>query len=180
MLAAGFVGFAVGAWWMTSLTADWDFGELLLPQIFRGIGLMLCDGADHQSGARHPAARPPQERLGALQPDPQSRRRHRPAAINTVLNNQMDLHLARLHEAVNTASRPALETLSHLTQHFSDFGSDAGLMAVKQLTGLVRRQALVMASADVFLILAVLFVALTALAVLMKRPAPVPAGASGH
>ena len=40
MLAAGFLSFAVGSWWMTYLTSDWDFWELVWPQIFRGVGLM--------------------------------------------------------------------------------------------------------------------------------------------
>src|SRR5689334_2986461 len=42
MLMAGFAFFAVGTWWMTSVTRDWDFWELLWPQIFRGVGLMLA------------------------------------------------------------------------------------------------------------------------------------------
>src|SRR6266568_9483404 len=42
MLAFGFLFFAVGTWWMTSMTKDWDFWELFWPQIFRGIGLMIA------------------------------------------------------------------------------------------------------------------------------------------
>src|SRR6185437_10288279 len=41
MLMAGFLFFAVGTYQMTWITSDWDFWELLWPQIFRGIGLML-------------------------------------------------------------------------------------------------------------------------------------------
>jgi len=175
VLAAGFITFAFGAWWMNALTGDWDFNELLWPQIFRGVGLMLAIVPITNVA------------LGTLSPD---RLKNASglfnlmrnlggaiglAAINTALNDQMDLHLARLHEAVNTASRPALETITQLTQHFAEFGSDARLMAIKQVTGLVRRQALVMAFADV-----VLFVGLTLLAVFMQRPAPVAAGAGGH
>src|ERR1044072_6828464 len=32
MLMAGFLFFAVGTWWMTWMSKDWDFWELLLPQ----------------------------------------------------------------------------------------------------------------------------------------------------
>ena len=39
---AGFVLFAIGTWQMTYVTKDWDFWELLWPQIFRGIGLMFA------------------------------------------------------------------------------------------------------------------------------------------
>ena len=42
MLMAGFLFFAVGTWWMTYLTKDWDFWELFWPQVFRGVGLMLA------------------------------------------------------------------------------------------------------------------------------------------
>jgi DHA2 family multidrug resistance protein len=38
MLAAGFLSFAVGCWLMTYITSDWDFWELVWPQIFRGAG----------------------------------------------------------------------------------------------------------------------------------------------
>ena len=42
ILAAGFVFFAIGTWQMTYITADYDFWELLWPQVFRGIGLMFA------------------------------------------------------------------------------------------------------------------------------------------
>ena len=53
-------------------------------------------------------------------------------------------------------------------------------MALKQLSLIVHRQAVVMAFADVFLILSVLFVTLAALAIVMKRPAAGPGGAGAH
>lgn len=42
MMMIGFLGFAAGTWTVTGLTADWDFHELLIPQILRGCSLMLC------------------------------------------------------------------------------------------------------------------------------------------
>ena len=41
MIATGFVLFAIGTWQASFVTVDWDFWELLWPQIFRGVGLML-------------------------------------------------------------------------------------------------------------------------------------------
>jgi DHA2 family multidrug resistance protein len=79
---------------------------------------------------------------------------------------------------VNWAREPAREALARMTAHFQ--GSDAHLMAIKQLTAMAHRQAAVMAFADVFLLLTVLFVALAALGFIMKRPAPVAAEAAGH
>jgi MFS transporter, DHA2 family, multidrug resistance protein len=178
VLMAGFVLFAVGTWQMTYVTQDWDFWQLLWPQIFRGMGLMFAIVPVTNTA------------LGTLPPE---RVKNASglfnlmrnlggaiglAAINTELDNRMDLHLTRLHAAVNGAREPAVETLSRLTQNFQ--GSDAHLMALKQLMLMVRRQAEVMSFADVFLMLTVLFLALAALGIIMRRPAPVAAGAAGH
>lgn len=178
VLIAGFLLFALGTWQMTSLTNDWDFWELLWPQIFRGIGLMFAIVPVTNTA------------LGTLPPD---RMKNASglfnltrnlggaiglAAINTLFDDRMDLHLARLHEAVTWSRGPAVETLNNLTHRFQ--GSDAQLMALKEMMGLVRQQASVMSFADVFLVLTLLFVALAAAGVTMKRPAPVAAGAGGH
>ncbi len=180
MLMVGFLIFAYGSWQMTSLTKDWDFYELIWPQIFRGVGMMLSivpitnvalgtltpDMIKNASGLFN-LMRNLGGALGL-------------AAINTLLNDQIDLHLARLHESVNAANATAVETLNNMTQRFSDFGSAAPAMALKQMAMMVRQQATVMAFADMFLILSVLFVGLAALGIIMKRPKPVGAGAGGH
>lgn len=178
VLIGGFLLFAVGTWQMTFITKDWDFWELLWPQIFRGIGLMLSIVPVTNTA------------LGTLPPD---RVKNASglfnltrnlggalglAVINTMLNDRMDLHLARLHEQVTWARGPALKTLNNLTQRFS--GSDAELMALKQMMGMARQQASVMSFADVFLMLTVLFLALAAAGIVMKRPVPATAGAGGH
>jgi DHA2 family multidrug resistance protein len=178
MLMSGFVLFALGTWQMTYVTQDWDFWEILWPQIFRGIGLMLSIVPVTNTA------------LGTLAPELMKNASGLfnlmrnlggaigLAAINTLMNNRMDLHLTRLHEAVTTGNRTALDTLAGLTARFS--GSNAKLMAMKEMMGLVRRQAAVMSFADVFLILTVLFLALAVFGLIMKKPAA-PAGAdAGH
>jgi DHA2 family multidrug resistance protein len=179
MLMAGFFIFATSSWWLTYITKDWDFWELFIPQVLRGFGLML---------AIIPITN---VALGTLPPE---RLKNASglfnltrnlggavglAVLNTVLNDRIDLHLARLHESVNWARGPAVERLAQLTQQFQNFGSDAQTMALKQLMAIVRQQGIVMGFADVFLMLSVLFVVFGALAVVMRRPAPQPAPA-GH
>jgi len=180
ILMSGFVIFAIGAWQMTYVTKDWDFAQLLWPQIFRGVGLMLAiipitnvalgtlapERLKNASGLFNLA-----RNLGGAVGL---------AALNTVLDHRIDLHLARLHESVTWARQPAQEMLTNLTARFHDFGADAQTMAIKQLMGLTRQQGIVMAFADVFLMLAVLFVAFAALAMVLRRPAALPGGAGGH
>src|SRR5438874_8596932 len=42
IIATGLVIFALGSWQMTWVTRDYDFYELLVPQILRGIGMMFA------------------------------------------------------------------------------------------------------------------------------------------
>src|SRR3979411_2794265 len=42
IIAAGLIIFALGSWQMTWITRDYDFYELLVPQILRGIGMMFA------------------------------------------------------------------------------------------------------------------------------------------
>jgi DHA2 family multidrug resistance protein len=179
MLVFGFLSFAVGTYWMTYLTRDWDFWELFWPQVFRGVGLMISmipinnialgtlptDRVKNASGLFNLT-----RNLGGAVGL---------AALTTILNDRTDLHLARLHESITWSRGPALEMLNNLTAQFSSFGSDAQSMALKQLNAIVHRQGVVMAFADVFLALTLLFVALALMALLMKRPPMAAGGAPG-
>jgi DHA2 family multidrug resistance protein len=179
MLISGFLLFAVGTYWLTYITKDWDFWELFWPQVFRGVGLMLSIVPINNIA------------LGTLPPE-----RLKNAAglynlmrnlggavglalLTTVLNDRTDLHLARLHESVTWSRQPALEALNNLTQRFSSFGSDAQAMALKQLNQMVHQQGVVMAFADVFLLLTFVFIGLAMLAIFMKRPPAMNAGGGG-
>jgi DHA2 family multidrug resistance protein len=177
-LIGGFLLFALGTWDMTSMTRDWDFWEIFWPQVLRGVGLMFAIVPVTNTAL---GTLPPERMKNASGLFNLTRNLGGAlglAVINTALNDRLDLHLARLHEAVNWSRGVATETLANIAARFT--GSDADTMALKQMMGLVRQQAVVMSFADVFLMLTVLFVTLAALGVMMKRPAPVGAGASGH
>lgn len=100
------------------------------------------------------------------------------AAINTWFNDRMDLHLQRLHEAVNSSNHAATELLAQLAKRFHS--SDAQQQALAALNAIVRLQAAVMSYADVFLMLTVLFVVLAAFGLLMKRPQAAAGAGAGH
>ena len=86
-----------------------------------------------------------------------------------------------LHDAANWSRGPAVDTLARLTERFHDYGASAPVMAIKEMSLMVRQQATVMSFADVFLMLTLLFIVLAALGIVMKRPAPAAAaGAEGH
>ena len=126
MLMFGFASFAIGTWWMTWLTKDWDFYELLWPQIFRGIGLMfaIIPINNVALGTLPPAQVKNASGLYNLMRNLGGAVGL--AAINTFLNDRTDLHTARLHEALNSAYRPAVEALDQLTAKFASYGDCSG------------------------------------------------------
>jgi DHA2 family multidrug resistance protein len=178
IIAAGLIIFALGSWQMTWITRDFDFYELLVPQILRGIG-MMCAMVPTNNIA-----------LGTLPPD---RVKNASglfnltrnlggavglAVINEVLNDRTDLHISRLQDRVNWGNATATETLNMLTQRMQGVG-DASLMALKQLSLIVHRQAVVMGYGDAFLMLTLFYVGLSLLVMLLKKPAA-PASAPAH
>ncbi len=170
IIASGLVIFALGSWQMTWLTRDYDFYELLVPQILRGIGMMFAMVPTNNIA------------LGTLPPD---RVKNASglfnltrnlggalglAVINQVLNERTDLHIARLQERVTWGNATATETLNMLTQRLQGMG-DATLMAMKQLSQIVHRQAVVMGYGDAFFMLTMFYFGLSLLVMLLKKPA---------
>ena len=155
---------------MTWITRDYDFYELLVPQILRGIGMMFAMVPTNNIA------------LGTLPPD---RVKNASglfnltrnlggavglAVINQVLNERTDLHIARLQERVNWGNATATETLNMFTQRLQGMG-DASLMAMKQLSQIVHRQAVVMGYGDAFFMLTLFYFGLSLLVMLLKKPA---------
>ncbi|MBV1701145.1 MAG: DHA2 family efflux MFS transporter permease subunit [Hyphomicrobiales bacterium] len=179
MIALGFSGFALGTYLASFMTADWDFYELLIPQLLRGGSLMLCMVPINNIS------------LGTL---PMERVKNASglynltrnlggavglALINTLMDRRLDAHLQFLHEQVTWGKVAAEERLNQLAQAFASLGSNANLAATKQLTLMVRRQALVMSIADVFYAMTWLFLTLIVLTPMMRRAKP-PAPGAGH
>jgi DHA2 family multidrug resistance protein len=179
IIALGLCIFALGSYQMTWITRDYDFYELLIPQILRGIGMMFAIVPTNTTA------------LGTLPPE---RVKNASglfnlmrnlggavglAVINQVLNERTDLHIVRLQERVHWGNATATETLNMFTQRMQGTG-DAALMAMKQLSQIVHRQAVVMGYGDTFLMLTLFYFGLSLLVLLLKKPAALPAGGPGH
>jgi DHA2 family multidrug resistance protein len=180
MLGVGFLGFAAGTYQASLITRDWDFYELLLPQILRGVSLMLVMIPITSTAL---GTMPPQSLKNASGLFNLTRNLGGAvglAIINTLLNKRLDLHLARLHEQVAWGRNAAEETVANLAARMSGFGSDAQLAATKKLMQIVRQQATVIAIADVFLALTALFVLVAFMTPIMRKPTAPPTGGGGH
>jgi MFS transporter, DHA2 family, multidrug resistance protein len=171
MLLIGFVGFGSSTWMLTGMTAEWDFKELLVPQILRGLSLMICMVPINNLA------------LGTLPPDKMkgasglyNLMRNLGGAvglamINTLLSDRRALHFERLREAVNWGSSEALRQMNLMAQNLNAQGYDGAKGAVAQMVGRLRGQAAVMSFVDVFLLITLLFFGLAITALLMKKPA---------
>ena len=169
IIAAGLVIFALGSFQMTWITREYDFYELLVPQVLRGIGMMLAMVPTNNIA------------LGTLRPD---RVKNASglfnltrnlggavglALINQVLNERTDLHISRLQDRVTWGNTTATETLNLFNQRLQGMG-DAELMAMKQLSQIVHRQAVVMGYGDAFFMLTVFYLGLSLMVILLKKP----------
>jgi MFS transporter, DHA2 family, multidrug resistance protein len=179
IIAAGLIIFALGSYQMTGITRDFDFWELFVPQVLRGVG-MMCAMVPTNNIA-----------LGTLAPD---RVKNASglfnlmrnlggavglAVINEVLNDRTDLHISRLQERVNWGNATAVETLNNFTQRLQGMG-DAALMAMKQLSQIVHRQAVVMGYGDAFFMLTLFYIGLSLMVMLLKKPNAAAVGGGGH
>jgi len=180
MIATGFVGFAIGTWLASDITADWDFWELLVPQMFRGFSLMLCMVPINNLALGTMAPQKMKNASGLFNLTRNAGGAFGLALIITVLDKRMDLHLQRLRESVTWGRNVADETLSNLAAGMAARGSDATMAATKQMAMMVRRQAEVMALSDVFVMLTVVFLATVGLALFMRRPQMAGGGGGGH
>ena len=171
LLAFGFSMLALSNFMMLDLTWEWDFGQFLVPQIIRGIGLMFCIVSINNLA------------LGTLQPEELKNASGLYnlmrnlggalglAVINTVLIHRSDFHKSRLREAIEQG-RPVVEgTLKGLDHQLSTtLGSLGDMGALKEIYRLVTREATVMAFADCFFLLSICFVAILFTLPLVNKP----------
>jgi MFS transporter, DHA2 family, multidrug resistance protein len=179
LIAIGLVLFALGTYQMTWITRDYDFYELLIPQILRGVGMMLAMVPTNTIALGTLAPERVKNASGLFNLTRNLGGAVGLALINQVLNERTDLHISRLHDRVNWGNAAAVETLNTLTQRMQGMG-DAALMAMKQLSQIVHRQAVVMGYGDAFFMLTVFYFGLSLLVVVLKKPSAMVAGGDAH
>lgn len=170
MLLIGFFGFAGSTWMLTGMTADWDFQELLLPQILRGLSLMLCMVPINNLAL---GTLPPEKMKGASGLYNLMRNLGGAvglAVINTVLSDRRALHYARLSESITWANDEALRQLDMMAANLNAYGLDGQAGALAQMARRLAGQAAVMSFIDVFVLITVLFATLAIAALAMKAP----------
>jgi len=180
MLSIGIGLFAVSMYLTAGLTNQAGFVELLVPQVVRGVALMMC----YIPANMIALSSVPQDKLknaaglynltrdlgGAIAL----------ATIGTVMNARLHFHWNRLIEDINPARPEVQHFLDMRTNHFDGLvPGDAGRAALKLLANLVQREALVMTYNDVIMLIGGVFVAALVMMPLVRRPRDTPAS-PGH
>jgi len=96
IIALGLIIFALGSYQMTWITRDYDFYELLVPQILRGIGMMFAMVPTNNIA------------LGTLAPD---RVKNASGLFNLTRNLGGAVGLAVINEVLNGSHRPHISRL---------------------------------------------------------------------
>ncbi|PJG49308.1 MFS transporter [Sphingobium sp. LB126] len=186
MITAGLSLFAGSLWLTSSMTSNWGFWELALPQAVRGLALMLCIVPSVNMAL---SAFPPAE-LGAASGLFNLMRNLGGAVgiavVNTWLQDNARIAVARIGEALGHNGHEAGETLAALTARIGAVVPDpaqAALTAQGLMARVVGREALTLAFDDVFRIMAWMFLAALILVPFCRQAPgtqPPPSEAAAH
>lgn len=184
LMMFGLACFAVAMWMLTSITHEWGWRELLIPQAFRGLAQQFC------------VAPVVTLTLGALAPD---RLKSASglfnlmrnlggaigiAACGTILNDRTNLHFHRIADHLG-ATTPTVKGLidSTIARYAETWGDPIHAQAatLKSLWLLAFREAQVQAFADAYLMIAACFVLACVMVPLMRKVAsPQSPSADAH
>nr|WP_321507702.1 DHA2 family efflux MFS transporter permease subunit [uncultured Celeribacter sp.] len=180
MMAVGFAMFASSCWLMTGLTSEWDYWEIFLPQILRGVSLMLCMVPVSNIALGLLPPEKVKDASGLFNLTRNLGGAVGLALINTVLTNRQDFHYTRIAESVTQTNLGANEAFAMLEQVYTSLGNLASTAALSTITNLARLEAMVMSLADVFVLLSALFATLSLCLIFVQKPEAGASGGGGH
>lgn len=174
LIAPGLAIFALSLWLMSDVGAEWGFGELLVPQLVRGLAVMICivPSVNMALNGFGPAELKAASGLfnlmrnlgGAIGI----------AVVNVWLYDATRTANARFGEALGTQGGPAPDMIRDIAHHFAAVTPDpAQALAMAQATfgRVVGRQALAIGFDEVFRAMAWIFI-LSLILIPFCRPAP--------
>ncbi len=184
LMMLGLASFAAAMWTYSAITHDWGAGELLVPQILRGLPQVFAVAPSVNLG------------LGSLPPD---RLKYASGLFNmmrnlggavgiavcgAILNARTNFHFVAIASNLTPANGAMTRLVNEVTRRYGDvLGSrQAGhVAALKQLFELAHREASTLAYADAFRAIMIAFIVATFLVPLLRNVAvPKSPAASSH
>lgn len=174
IIAPGLVLFSVGLWLLTALTPEWGFAELFWPQAIRGFAILLCIVPTVNLALRGLEGLALRYGSGLFNLTRNLGGAIGIALVDTWLRDGATWHAQRLSAALGAAPEAAVGVVGRLAGDLGQVTPDparALAMAQGLLARVVGREALTQSFADVFLLMAGLFL-LALVIVPFCRPRP--------
>ena len=162
MITSGLILFAAGLWLFSDISSEWGYGALFWPQIVRGFAIMLCIVPSVIMALSGFAMTELRYASGLFNLMRNLGGAIGIATVNTWLQDDTRIHALRFGEAMGASARMATFYLGGLAEQMGGLTADpAHAMALAQgeMARMVGRQALTLAFADVFRLMAWLFIA---------------------
>jgi len=181
MLGLGLALFGGGLWLNSSLTSQWGYWEMFLPQAVRGLSLMFCFVPINAVALGHLPPQKVQNASGLYNLMRNLGGAIGMACINTALTHRLGLHMLRLSESLTASHGAAIGMLDGLTERLEPImGTGAEQRALKLLWQLTLREATTMAFADVLMMVAAVFACGVLLLPLLQKVRHPSAAGGGH
>lgn len=181
-IALGATLAGVGFYKATGLTKDWDFYELVVPQVMRSIGMMLIYPALTRFSLGQIPPHLVKSSSAFFNLSRQLGGAVGLALLNSLLSDRTQFHWQRLAEKVN-AVRPEVQAQMDRLRERADSltGVDPEAFMLRRLAATVQRDAQVMSFADGFLTVATAYFIVIALMLILlavdRRPVGAPPAA---
>jgi DHA2 family multidrug resistance protein len=175
VIGVGFSLFALGLWLLSDVSSVWGFDELFVPQAVRGFAILLCI----VPAVGLSLASVPQSELKAASGLFNVTRNLGGAVgialVNTWIQDYTRIHVLRISEAMAASPEQAQNAIASVSALIARGIGDAELaqlMAGSEMGRIVVREALTLAFADVFALMAWLFVAALVIVPFCRGPVP--------
>ncbi|WP_241659717.1 DHA2 family efflux MFS transporter permease subunit [Sphingomonas glacialis] len=175
LIGVGLTGFAFSLWLTSHIASNWGFAELLVPQTVRGLFVMLCIVPSVNLALSGFVGQELRAASGLFNLMRNLGGAIGIATVNTWLQDNTRTQAARFGEALGVNARAAQDMTADIARRMAVITPDpdrALLMAQATIARLVGRESLTIAFAEVFHIMAILFVVALVLVPFCKSPAP--------
>lgn len=171
VLAIGFALLATSFYISVPVTADWQFDQLLVPQMIRGVGLMFCIiPITSLAMGTLPAHQVP-DASGLFNLMRNLGGAFGLAGINTVITERMAQHGRVLYDWIDPTRPEVQNFLSGIGARVADAtGADPATAGLPVLVATIQKQATVMTFSDLFLAMGVVFTLALLTLPFVKRP----------
>ena len=178
LISVGLVGFAFSLWLTSHISSNWGFAEFLVPQVARGVFVMMCIVPSVGLALSGFAGQELRSASGLFNLMRNLGGAIGIAVVNTWLQDSARTQASRFGEALGRNGETAQDAMKQLAKGFAAVTPDpdqAMLLARAAFGRIVGREALTIAFDEVFYIMAIMFVFALVLAPFSKSP---PGGAS--